>query len=706
MFTSLFAAAIRIWNVLLRRILSPIALSLKRISLRFWRLIVMTALVIVSGTVLFGSSIYIIFFSEDTLPDVRTLRDYRPNTVTMVYDRNSEKIAEWYRERRIPIQLDDVPDVLIYAILSAEDKNFFSHFGIDAAGIIRAFVKNIESRIRNKKGMQGGSTITQQLARLVFLNPNDRSLVRKLHEAWLALTIERLFTKKEILTLYINQVYLSEGQYGFAAAADYYFNKELKDLTVYDAAMLAGIIASPNALSPRNHPNEAKVRRDDILRRMERNGYIDEKEYEVFSNMPVITATPSSSAHAEHALERIKKELAKTLPDNSPWKGDLVIRTTLDAGLQRSAEKAIKEGIAEYESRNPPTVYNPIEACMLVIENGTAQVVAYVGGRNFAHSKFDHCSQSRRQPGSVFKTFVLTAALENTDHSPPWTLDSTVYDALRCYGTPRQRYCPKNYPSLHPRYAGPIPLRKAFADSRNAAFVWLGRSIGLDAIIRTAQQFGFTAPSKNMSLILGSSEVTAWELTRAFTVFSNGGKLVEPYLIEEVSGKEDETSLMTHAYESRTAVSEQTAQIMREALRHVVLHGTGHAAKDLPIDISGKTGTTSRKNPDTTKRDQTIDAWFCGYSPEYTACVWTGFDRPDNIGSFEAGAKTALPIFIKFMKSAYADDIREIRKTETIITQPEKEKSPANESESLTDEKLPIGIVDPGEILDMNDAKQ
>lgn len=643
------------------RISRSIGEILKKFLLKFWRILV-TLFVIVPllALFLFGGSVYYVFFYGKTLPDVRTLREYRPNSVTTVYDRAGKKIAEWYRERRMPVGFEEIPEILVQAIISAEDKNFFSHGGIDWTSIARAAYKNVEYALTGQKRIQGGSTITQQLVGNIFLDRRERTIERKIHEMRLAYDAEKLFTKKEIFTLYANHVYLGDGQYGFAAAADYYFGKDLRDLTVYEAATLAGLIVSPSSLSPRNHPAEAKVRRNEILRRMEQDGYIDEKKYEIFSALPLRVAEKSRMPIAPHALEYIKKDLVKKgVPKSLPWKGNLEVRTTLDRNLQYHAEKAVEEAIKEYERRNGVAIYNPLEACLMVVEHATGQIVAYVGGRDFLHNKFDHCSQSRRQPGSTFKTFVLAAALEEK-RALPWTLDSPVEDSLRCYGPRRHPYCPQNYPGLKPLYAGTIPLLRAFAESRNAAFVWLGNKIGIGDIIATAQRFGFSIPERNMSVILGSAEVTPWELTKAFTVFPNNGAMVEPFMVYEVLGEEG----LIFSKESRVPraiLSEQAAGSLREALRRTVTHGTARRAY-LAIPLSGKTGTTSRQNVDG-GRDETIDAWFCGFSTQYTACVWMGLDTPENIGAKETGARTALPVFIKFMQRAHAYELKELEET-------------------------------------------
>lgn len=656
------------------------------------------------------------------LPDVSELNTYRPKTVTPVLYRNGERLAMWAEERRMLISsYAMIPRSLREAILSAEDASFFYHPGVNPLSIARAAYKNMRYAVEGSRHKQGGSTITQQLARLVFLDPSDRSLERKIKEVWLSLMIELRFSKETIFTMYANQVYLGGGRYGFAAGADYYFGKKLNELEPHEAALLAGIIANPGEFSPRYHwkpeceKEEAmtkecakvKNRRNEILRRMYDNGYVPSaSELKKYSELPIVIISRPESSFAPHALERIKREIdMRGIPLKNLWNGGFTVFTTLDKPLQEAALRAVKEGIAEYEiRRKKEQAAEPnqkIEACLIVVEHATGQVVAEVGGRDFTANKWDHCFQSRRQTGSLFKTIVLAAALEpkpqqltewenaqedalrdkkneikkfRRESDAVWSLDSLVNDSRRCFYSKPKPYCPQNYP-MHVRYAGVIPLRRAFAESRNLAFLDLGRHI-LNRTVIMAEKFGLhnlpdtsiTADEKqkhekaefirkpNLSLILGSLEATPFEMASAFSAFAHNGRKYAFRMIEEIADENGDSifpSVRTLQAPSEV-ISAPGARTMREALREVVLRGTAHrAAQELPaMELYGKTGTSSRSQADK-ERDATIDAWFCGFDAIYTACVWVGFDKPEDIGAHEAGGKTALPIFIKFMKYAY-----------------------------------------------------
>lgn len=609
------------------------------------KMLILCALSLLGG-VLLGQIVYLTSF-DTPLPDVQSLKYYHPKTITNVYDRNEDKLAEWYLERRILTPFAKLPPILVQAIISAEDRRFFEHFGLDPVSIFRAGLKNIYWRILGEKKIQGGSTITQQLARSMFLNPRERSWSRKFDEARLALNIERLFSKEKIFELYANQVYLGSGQYGFAAAEEYYFGKALEQMSTDEAALLAGIIASPEKFSPAK--KAARDRRNEVLRRMLNNKFLSEAEYKKFSELPVKIVRHENYPISLHVLELIKRELnQKGFSRQDVWESGIIVRTTIDNNLQKLAHEAVMEGLREYEKRNPDKK-DFLETCLIVIENKTSHIVAYVGGRDFAKTKWDHCSQASRQPGSLFKTFVLAAALEpNTG----WTLDSLVSDFPRCYGGGHQKYCPENYPLEHDRYAGMIPLRRAFAESRNAAFVWLGRKIGVARVAKMAERFQLLVNNTDLSLILGSLSVTPHQMAQAFSVFPNGGIMRGSSLILEIKTPDNEIKEFERPW-SKKILDEKTAEMISRALREVVIAGTGRKATILPVKASGKTGTTARPDPENPKRDKTIDAWFCGFTDEYTACVWAGFDNSENIGSHEAGSRTALPVFIKFMERVY-----------------------------------------------------
>lgn len=344
-----------------------------------------------------------------------------------------------------------------------------------------------------------------------------------------------------------------------------------------------------------------------------------------------------------------------------------------DPLLQKGALVAVEKGVQAYEKRNPEYT-NTLELCLIAIENKTGEIAAYIDGRMYPESEVDYCAKAKRQTGSLFKTFVLTAALE-LENGKLWGLRSAVLDEEQCYSYYRLRgniipiqtpYCPKNYVLETPRYAGKISLEKAFTDSRNAAFMWLGNIIGIGWISEVSERFGFTIPkkSRNLTLVLGTADITPLAMARAFSIFANDGMLVLP-----------ET-------EPVRILSQKTASDMKQALRSVMKHGTGKYAKKIPIPLYGKTGTTSEPDPENQERGKTIDAWFCGFDDRYTVCVWVGSDTRENIGNEESGAKTALPIFVYFMKELNPKiKLREQKKSRKSVMQ----------------QKSPEGFVEPTE---------
>lgn len=654
---------------------------------------------------LFGGTGYFVYF-QDSLPDISILKTYRPNSTTTVLDRNAKPIAEFFIERRLLLSQSEIPDIFVQALISAEDKSFFSHHGVDYYGITRAIVKNIGASVSagEWKNIQGASTLTQQLARQVFLNPREKSIRRKVNEVRLAWKIENAFTKKEILVLYCNQVYFGHGQYGCEAAADYYFGKTLTDLTVEEAAFLAGLLPSPNEYSPLRNPEKAKLRRNEILRRMAQNGYVKENLYETLLQTPIRLSVRREETIAPHALEWIKEILEKdSFTYEDVWKSGLLIRTTLDFKYQKILNTAFEEGLREYESRHELKPYNPLEGAGVLMEIRTGQILAYYGGRDFQKNKFDHARQARRQPGSTFKTFVLAAMFE-VPSKKEWSLQSHVRDDEgRCYGSKKNPYCPENFFLEKPRYTGDILVEKAFYQSRNQAFVWLTHKlvelVGVERVFEIMEKFGFQKIEHVLSSALGSSEVTLLEMVRAYGVFPSNGVLVEPHIIQEVATSEG-LPRKNYEHEPKRIISEKTSLEMVRALRSVVLRGTGRKAQELPFQVFGKTGTTSRKNLDETqKRDETIDAWFCGFTSEHVLCVWVGYDTPEDLGKNEVGASIALPIFVKAMKEVYKqtppDDILD----EPILPFIKPKEKPIDEPLKEETLDIPMGITDPNEIL-------
>ncbi len=568
------------------------------------------------------------------LPQVESLQTYEPSAVTTITSDDGTPIKSLFVERRIPVAMEAVPKQLIDAIIAIEDSRFYQHFGLDVKGIIRA----IWTDVTTLSMAQGGSTLTQQLAKVLFLTP-EKTLLRKLKEAILAINIERRYSKEEILHMYLNQIYLGEGAYGVEAASRTYFAKSVSQLSLAESAMIAGLPRSPSRYSPTANPELATSRMRIVLKRLLEEGYITDRDFRKASDGVLLKVAVSAGDPAPYFTELVRQELESEISPNLLYRGGLTIETTLSREMQIAANKAFTNGMSAYTARHPEEMDDkghPVQAAIIAIDPSTGQIKALVGGRDFAESPFNRAVQAKRQPGSAFKPILYSAALSAGFTPSEMISDEPIRIPIKGKKEP---WIPVNY-SGH--YRGPVTMRTALEKSLNAASVDLMMRLGYQPVIDTARKLGISAPLKPYpSLALGTFDVTLKEMVSAYGVFANRGIYASPRLIKRVLDREGRVILESPS-DLTDVLSPQAAYQVTNLMEGVIQRGTGRRARVLGRPAAGKTGTT----------DDYRDAWFIGYVPGLAAGVWVGYDLPRSLGSGEAGSRAALPIWIDFMKEA------------------------------------------------------
>ena len=702
--------------------------------------ILITSFILLSAILI----ISILWTYSNDLPDYKFLKSYKPPVSSKVYSGNGDLVADFSQEKRVFVPFNSIPKNVINAFLSAEDKNFFKHPGVDAKGVIRAVINNI-SNILSSKRLEGASTITQQVAKN-FLLTNEVSLNRKIKEAILAFRIERALSKERILELYLNQIYLGSGAYGVAAASLEYFDKSIKDLNYSEAALLAALPKAPSRYNPYRDPDIAKFRRNLVLKNLLDNNYLTSEWYEKLTKEEIILKKNKKIylEDAQYFIEDVRKSVIETLSYDKVYKQGFNINTPIDLNLQTIATKSLRDGLIAYDKRKgwrgPLTnkIYNSewkkdlekyklensinwklaivkkinkfsaeietedniegvieyqsiswtkkefnkllkpgdiiyvknlkenifnlqqlpkVNGGIVVMDPFTGRVLALSGGFSFKQSEFNRATQAKRQPGSAFKPFVYALALENN-----FTPTSLVLDAplVLDQGDDLKMWKPENYGK---KFYGPSTLRVGLEKSRNLMTVRIAQNLGVEKIVDFSKALKiYDNPEELLSISLGSAETTLLKLTSAYSVFVNGGKLVEPILIDRIQDSEgntifnndkrkcincDQISYLTNDYpeikNNYTQIfSPETAFQMTSILEGVVQRGTAKKLKDLNLNIAGKTGTTN-KNTDT---------WFIGFTSNVLVGVYVGSDNPTPLGKYETGSKTALPIFKSFISDS------------------------------------------------------
>ncbi len=599
------------------------------------------SIVMVLTTVVFIFGILSYFYFTYGLPSIDTLRNYKPSTITRFYAHDGELIGEFFLEKREVVPLERMPSHLIQAFVAGEDARFFQHKGLDYLAILRALFRNIFSG----EVLQGGSTITQQVVKSLLLTPEKR-FARKIREAILAFKIEKYLTKEEILFLYLNQIYLGHGAYGVSVAAENYFGKSIEELNLAESALLAGLPQAPSKYSPLNHPDQARKRQQYVLYRMVEIGFISDGQLGQALQMPLRFKEKTNSFavadRAPHFVEVVRKYVEDKYGKEALYKKGLQVYTTIDLNSQRIAQESVESGLREIEKRQkykPTDAPVALEGALLCFDLDSGYVKAMVGGRDFRKSQFNRAVQARRQTGSAFKPIVYAAALDKG-----YTLTSLVVDAPVLYESGEKKWKPKNYGE---RFLGPVTFRNALTHSVNVVTVKIAEHIGLDHIIGYARKLGISSPLQNdLSMALGSSSLSLYELTNAYAVFANEGRILKPIFIKKILDRdgnliEENLPLFypKELPEEEQVLTPQTAYLMTYLLQGVVQHGTGWKAKALKRTVAAKTGTT----------DQFIDAWFIGYTPEFITGVWVGFDDERSLGENETGSQAASPIWVTFM---------------------------------------------------------
>lgn len=684
----------------------------------------------------------VLILAYPNLPSLEILTDYRPKIPLRVYTADGHMIGEFGEERRAVVRFEDVPEVMKQAVLAAEDERFYQHGGVDALGIVRAALSNLVGGGRR----QGASTITQQVAKNFFLS-SEKTYTRKLYEALLAFKIEHNLSKDQIFELYLNQIYLGQRAYGFGAAAQIYFGKPLKEITVAEAAMLAGLPKAPSAFNPVVNPKRASLRQQYVLRRMRELDFIDAGQFEAALKQPLVVKrdTNEYAVHAEYVAEMARQIAAESFPDEV-YSGGLRVYTTILKADQEAAYQSLRRNVLDYDRRHgyrgaetyvdlseikseqdealdlllqdfhgnddlqpavvmqadpkkvhayrrggemveisgdglkfaarmidekaPPNkrlrrgaiiriqqdekknwrvVQMPeVEAAFLSTDPQTGAIRALVGGFDFNRNKFNHATQAWRQPGSSFKPFIYSGALEkgftpaSILHDEPISVPASI--------TGSQAWEPKNYDG---KYEGPMRMRTALAKSKNMVSIRLLQASGVHFIQDYVTRFGFDADKHPpyLTMALGAGSVTPWQMVAAYSVFANGGYRIQPYIVSDIR---DETGKMLAAAqpvpageESLRAIDARNAYLMDSMLRDVTLYGTAARASATlkRRDLAGKTGTTNEH----------VDAWFCGYQRTVVGCSWIGFDQPKNLGNGETGGSAALPAWIGYMSRVLKD---------------------------------------------------
>ena len=671
------------------------------------------------------------------LPDVSDLADYRPKLPLRIYSSEGALLGEFGEERRNLTPIGEIPTVVKDAVLAIEDARFFQHGGVDYKGMMRAVLANL-GRVKS----QGASTITMQVARNVYLS-SEKTFTRKIYEILLTFKLEHLLTKDQILEIYMNQIYLGNRAYGFAAASEAYFGKPLKSVSIAEAAMLAGLPKAPSAYNPISNPKRARSRQLYIIERMQENGYITAEEAAEAKQekITIRSGYDNTRVHAEYVAEMVR-QLIFSQYGNEAYTRGLNVYTTLNAGNQEAAYAALRRGIMDYERRqhyrgpeqfvslptaaeevedaieealaNHPdngdilaavvleatsrkivaarangdtleitgdglkpaqsglsdkaapnikirrgavirvaktpknaweiTQLPEVEGALVAVDPRNGAIKALVGGFDFDKNKFNHAAQAWRQPGSSFKPFIYSAALEKG-----FTPATVVNDAPLFFDagvTGSQPWEPKNYDG---RYDGPMSMRTGLAKSKNMVSIRILQAVGPKTAQEWVTRFGFEAEKHPayLTMALGAGSVTPLQMASAFSVFANGGYRVNPWLITRVTdhkGRVISENPPPDISDLPRAIDARNAFVMNNLLQEVTRSGTAARAQATlkRTDLHGKTGTTN----------DSVDAWFAGYQPTLAAVTWIGYDKPRNLGSRETGGGLSLPVWINFMERA------------------------------------------------------
>lgn len=586
---------------------------------------------IIAFIVIAGAVIGVVKGFSEKIPIISD-SSYRPNLTSQVFDINGKLLAKLHGEenRTRILSSKEIPNIMKYAVVAIEDERFYSHYGIDIVGIARAMLSNLKAgRI-----VQGASTLTQQLVKNAFLT-SEKTFQRKAIEAMMAFQIERKYSKDEILTLYLNEIYFGHGAYGLAAAAEIYYGKDPKDLTISECAALAGIPKSPVAFSPIRNPKRNAERRNIVLSKMVELGLISPADYETAKkNPPVFKKIEKQETKAPYFVAYVRDQLLDRFGSNLLYNGGLKIYTTIDLDMQQYAEEAMASApiFIDY----PADKFPDMNGSLICLDPKNGHIKAMYGGRSFEKSQFNRVTQAYRQAGSAFKPFVYATALEEgmlpTD---------TILDGFISYTNPWTKavWAPKNYDR---KFHGRVTLLKAICRSFNIPPVRLIDKLTPAKVIRFTKKLGITSMMEpNLSLALGSGQFTPLEIASAYGVFANLGVYCKPMSILKVEDR-DGNIILENTPKAHAVMKEVNAAMVCDMLRTVVERGTGAKARIPSRSIGGKTGTTNNY----------VDAWFCGITPDLVSVVQFGFDMPKTLGNGKSGGGVCCPPWKAFMEKA------------------------------------------------------
>lgn len=609
-----------------------------------------------------GVSAYLIF--NDNLPDIDAW-SFRPKRVTNVYSADGRLLQDFLEENREIVTYDEVPASMRAALLAIEDRRFFSHWGIDLYRIPGSLLANLKDR---RLVGQGASTLTQQLARNIFAEVGTQrssasfadvvaTYARKIREQITAVLIERLYTKPEIMTMYLNTVYFGHGAYGVKAAARLYFDSEVDPLALEENALLVGLLQRPNAYSPLRHPDRARKRRNVVLYSMAANGAITAAERDSLCDRPIAARKrrrEETYGLAPYFVEYVRQQMQREF-GMAIYREGFVVHTTLDSRLQQIAEKHFAVEISKVQKKvdqhlaaagATPGMRDSavVQAAFVAMDPATGHILAMIGGRDFSRSKFNRATQAKRQPGSAFKPFVYTAAIDNNR----FTVDVLEDNAFTLWDHRREQFWdPENYDK---KFKGPMTLRDGLKQSRNLISIKLADELGPPLIRSYARNMGISTPIQAIpSIGVGTSEVQLLDLVAAYAIFPNKGIYVEPMAISRLESKDGNVFFARESGPKQEVLRPAVAVVVADMLRSVIdeVGGTGRRIRTrygFRPQAAGKTGTTN---------DYT-DAWFIGFTPQLVAGVWVGMDDPGlRLWPKQAGSSAALPLWAAFMKEVY-----------------------------------------------------
>ncbi|PPC85458.1 MAG: penicillin-binding protein 1A, partial [Methylotenera sp.] len=705
---------------------------------KWWHFLIL--FILVGGLTVSAMAALAVTLIYPTLPSLDALTNYKPKLPLRVYSADGFLISEFGEERRAFVSIDKVPQNLKDAVLAIEDRRFYQHGGVDTKGILRAIKNNVTG-----KSHEGASTITMQVAKNFFTTPgNKRTMVTKVKEALLALKIEKTLSKDQILELYLNQIYLGQRSYGFAAASQVYYGKSLSKLTLAESALLAGLPKAPSGYNPFTHLKRATSRQHEVLRDMRRYGFIDEAEFNAAMQQKLTfkTSKQARDLSADYVAEIVRQSLYERYQDEI-YSSGLKVYTTIKKSNQEAANSAVTQGILEYQSRQgyqkpektidlnklqsadlaeglqtaledieeyngfvPAVVLEvsaklvkvfskknevleisgaglsvlkknladkvvknhkikagsvvriiksqgiwhivqlpQVEAALVALDPANGAITALVGGFDFNKNKFNHVTQAWRQPGSSFKPFVYSAALEK-GLTPASIIEDEPFAMTAEEVGGNKAWEPKNYDG---QFSGPMRLRAALTKSKNMVSIRVIEQIGTRYAQDYITKFGFSRKDHPayLTMALGAGAATPWGMANGYAVFANGGFRVKPHLISKITDSNgniiEQRRYPVAGQDAPRVIDGRNAFLMTSMMHDVVQRGTATKARQLGRqDLAGKTGTTNNQ----------VDAWFAGYNPRQVAVAWIGYDQPRSLGRDETGGKAALPIWISYMATA------------------------------------------------------